>query len=136
MKLVLAIMEKNDSSIVMDALTEEGFQVTKMASTGGFLKSGNTTLIIGVEDNKTNKVIDIISKYSSKRKQIISNSENNYFNTFNSKSFEITTGGAIIFVLDVNRFEKIRATYCAWLPLSAPLGVWHPAAPLGIFQYH
>lgn len=107
MKLVLAIMEKNDSSIVMDALTEEGFQVTKMASTGGFLKSGNTTLIIGVEDNKTNKVIDIISKYSSKRKQIISNSENNYFNTFNSKSFEITTGGAIIFVLDVNRFEKI-----------------------------
>ncbi len=107
MKLVMAIMGKNDSSIVMDALTEESFQVTKMASTGGFLKSGNTTLIIGVEDNKTNKVIDIISRYSSKRKQIINGSENNYFNTFNSKSFEITTGGAIIFVLDVNRFEKI-----------------------------
>ena len=58
MKLVMAIMSKNDSSIVMDALTEENFQVTRMASTGGFLKSGNTTLIIGVEDNKTNKVIE------------------------------------------------------------------------------
>ena len=53
MKLVMAIMSKNDSSVVMDALTEENFQVTKMASTGGFLKSGNTTLLIGVEDNKT-----------------------------------------------------------------------------------
>ena len=42
MKLVMAIMGKNDSSVVMDALTEENFQVTKMASTGGFLKSGNT----------------------------------------------------------------------------------------------
>lgn len=103
----MAIMGKNDSSIVMDALTEENFQVTRMASTGGFLKSGNTTLIIGVEDNKTNKVIDIISKYSSKRKQLVTESLNNYFSAFNAKSFEITTGGAIIFVLDVDRFEKI-----------------------------
>lgn len=103
----MAIMGKNDSSIVMDALTEENFQVTRMASTGGFLKSGNTTLIIGVEDNKTNKVIDIISKYSSKRKQLVTESLNNYFSSFNAKSFEITTGGAIIFVLDVDKFEKI-----------------------------
>ena len=51
MKLVMAIMSKDDSSVVMEALTEESFQVTRMASTGGFLKSGNTTLIIGVEDN-------------------------------------------------------------------------------------
>ena len=49
MKLVMAIMSKDDSSVVMDALTEENFQVTKMASTGGFLKSGNTTLIIRCE---------------------------------------------------------------------------------------
>ncbi len=103
----MAIMGKNDASIVMDALTEENFQVTRMASTGGFLKSGNTTLIIGVEDNKTNKVIEIISKYSSKRKQIVTENLNNCFDSFNTKSFEVTTGGAIIFVLDVNRFEKI-----------------------------
>ncbi len=107
MKLVMAIMGKNDASVVMDALTEENFQVTKMASTGGFLKSGNTTLIIGVENNKTNKVIDIISKYSSKRKQLVSDAHSSYSSPFSQMPFEITTGGAIIFVLDVDRFEKI-----------------------------
>lgn len=107
MKLVMAIMSKNDSSIVMDALTEENFQVTRMASTGGFLKSGNTTLIIGVEDNKTNKVIEIISKYSSKRKQLAMDTSPIYPNLVSAPPFEITTGGAIIFVLDVDRFEKV-----------------------------
>ncbi len=107
MKLVMAIMGKDDASVVMDALTEESFQVTRMASTGGFLKSGNTTLIIGVEDNKTNKVIDIISKYSSKRKQLVSNGSSSYMSPFAHMPFQITTGGAIIFVLDVDRFEKV-----------------------------
>lgn len=107
MKLVMAIMSKSDSSIVMDALTEENFQVTRMASTGGFLKSGNTTLIIGVEDNKTNKVIEIISKYSSKRKQLAMDTNPIYPDLVSSPPFEITTGGAIIFVLDVDRFEKV-----------------------------
>lgn len=107
MKLVMAIMGKEDATIVMDALTEEGFQVTKMASTGGFLKSGNTTLIIGVEDNKTNKVIDIVSKYSSKRKQLVTNTVPTYFESFTQAPFEITVGGAIIFVLNVDRFEKV-----------------------------
>lgn len=107
MKLVLAIMSKNDALVVTDALNEENFQVTKMASTGGFLKSGNTTLIIGVEDGKTNKVIDIISKYSSKRKQMVTNSMPVYFDSVAQTPFEVTTGGAIIFVLDVDQFEKV-----------------------------
>lgn len=107
MKLVMAIMSKDDASIVMDALTEENFQVTKMASTGGFLKAGNTTLIIGVEDNRTNKVIDIVSQYSSKRKQLVSNSSPFYPTEVEQSPFEVTTGGAIIFVLDVDRFEKV-----------------------------
>ncbi len=107
MKLVMAIMSKNDSSVVMDALTEENFQVTKMASTGGFLKSGNTTLLIGVEDNKTNKVIDIISRYSSKRTQLAIDTSPMYLGSLSNTPAEVTTGGAIIFVLDVDRFEKV-----------------------------
>lgn len=107
MKLVMAIMGKDDATVVMNALTEEGFQVTKMASTGGFLKSGNTTLIIGAEDNKINKVIDIISKYSSKRKQLMTNTVPTYFGSITNMPFEVTVGGAIIFVLDVDRFEKV-----------------------------
>lgn len=106
MKLVMAIMSKDDSSVVMDALTEEHFQVTKMASTGGFLKSGNTTLIIGVEDNKTNKVIDIISKYSSKRNSLMSD-VTRFSDAVNTPLYQVTSGGAIIFVLNVDRFEKV-----------------------------
>ncbi|MBR2579253.1 MAG: cyclic-di-AMP receptor [Clostridia bacterium] len=107
MKLVMAIMSKDDASVVMEALTEESFQVTRMASTGGFLKSGNTTLIIGVEDNKVNKVIDIVSRYSSKRKQLVANTTPTYFGSMSRMPFEVTVGGAIIFVLDVDRFEKV-----------------------------
>ena len=107
MKLVMAIMSKNDSLVVMDALTEEKFQVTRMASTGGFLKSGNTTLIIGVQDEMTDKVIEIISKYSSKRKQLAIDTTAMYTGMAPSLPFEVTTGGAIIFVLDVDRFEKV-----------------------------
>ncbi|MGN1041150.1 MAG: cyclic-di-AMP receptor [Acutalibacteraceae bacterium] len=107
MKLVMAIMSKDDASVVMDALTEESFQVTKMASTGGFLKSGNTTLIIGVEDDKIDNVIDIVSKYSSKRKQMVTNTLHSYFDSFSRAPFEVTVGGAIIFVLNVDRFEKV-----------------------------
>ena len=107
MKLVMAIMGRDDASVVMEALTEESFQVTRMASTGGFLKSGKTTLRIGVEDNKTNKVIDIISRYSSKRKQLVTNTAPFFPGTLAQTPFEVTTGGAIIFVLNVDRFEKV-----------------------------
>ena len=63
----MAITSKDDASVVMDALTEESFQVTKMASTGGFLKSGNTTLMIGVEE----KVVkDVVKVYKSIRREL------------------------------------------------------------------
>ncbi len=107
MKLVMAIMGRDDASVVMEALTEKSIQVTRMASTGGFLQSGNTTLLIGVEDNKTNKVIGIISRYSSKRKQLVTNTAPFFPGTLGQTPFEVTTGGAIIFVLNVEIFEKL-----------------------------
>lgn len=107
MKLVLAIMGKDDANIVMDVLTEENIQVTKLATTGGFLRSGNTTLLTGVEDGRVNKVVDIISKYSSKRKQMMPNSMSIDMDAFLSLPFEVTVGGATIFVLEVDQFEKV-----------------------------
>lgn len=60
MKLVIAIVHDDDSDDLLDILTDKNFGVTKLVTTGGFLKSGNTTLMIGVEEGKTEKVIDII----------------------------------------------------------------------------
>ena len=62
MKLVLAIVKDDDAFDIMDTLNIEGFSVTKLASTGGFLKVGNTTLICGVEDEKVDNVIEIIKQ--------------------------------------------------------------------------
>lgn len=61
MKLVLAIVSNEDGSMVSSALTREGFSVTKLATTGGFLMAGNTTFIVGTDDDKVDKVIEIIS---------------------------------------------------------------------------
>ena len=52
MKLIIAIVQDEDSTDVIEALTEEDYRVTKLATTGGFLKSGNTTLMVGIEEEK------------------------------------------------------------------------------------
>ena len=55
MKLILAIVNNDDSGAVSSALTRGGFSVTKLATTGGFLMAGNTTFISGVEDEKVDR---------------------------------------------------------------------------------
>lgn len=106
MKLVLAIVSKDDSSMVSSALTQEGFPVTKLATTGGFLMAGNTTFISGVEDGQVDQVIDIIRKQSSRRTQIVPSASTMDGGMYTSVPIEVTVGGATIFVLDVDRFEK------------------------------
>src|SRR5690242_14509295 len=71
MKLILSIIHDDDCKKVIDELNSKGFRVTKLSSSGGFLRTGNTTLLIGVEDKKVNQVIQIIKAKSKSRKQII-----------------------------------------------------------------
>ena len=67
MKLLLAIVQDADVNFLMDALTENGYRVTRLSTTGGFLKKGNTTLLIGVEEEKLEEVLDIIEKNCKRR---------------------------------------------------------------------
>ena len=60
MKLIIAIVNSDDSSSVQAALTEEGYFVTKLSTTGGFLKKGNTTFFIGTNDDKVEHAVGII----------------------------------------------------------------------------
>ena len=106
MKIVLAIVSNDDSSVVSAALTKEGFSVTKLATTGGFLMAGNTTFLVGVEDEKVDAVIDIIRSQSRKRTQMVPSSSAYDGGMFSSYPVEVTVGGATIFVLNVDRFEK------------------------------
>lgn len=109
MKLVHAIVHDDDGPKVMDELNKAGFSVTKLCSSGGFLKSGNTTLLAGVEQDKVDKVIEIIKKQSKSRKQVINSSmtPNGMGGMFIPYPVEVVVGGATIFVLDVERYEKV-----------------------------
>ena len=107
MKLVFSIVNSDDAAAVSAALTENNFQVTKLATTGGFLKVGNTTFITGVEDDKVDDVIRIIEKKSNKRTQIVPDANAAILVGYSEMPVEVTVGGATVFVIDVDRFEKI-----------------------------
>ena len=107
MKMIMAVVSGDDSNAVSAALTKARFSVTKLATTGGFLMSGNTTFLIGVEDDKVSEVIDIIAKHSKKRKQMVPSAGMVDVGMYSAFPVEVTVGGAIVFVLNVERFEKV-----------------------------
>lgn len=109
MKLVLAIVQDDYALDLVDAITEEGFRVTKLATTGGFLKAGNTTLIIGVEKERVQSVIDVVERVCKKTKQLITTPGPITGNAdmYMSYPIEVEVGGATVFVIDVDQFVKI-----------------------------
>ena len=107
MKMIIAILNADDAPIVINSLMKNGFSVTKLATTGGFLMSGNTTLLIGVADDKVDAVIDAIASKCCRRTEIVPATATYGMAMANSYPLEVTVGGSIIFVQDVVRFEKL-----------------------------
>lgn len=58
MKMVIAVLDDLDAEAAMPRLTEKGIGVTRLASTGGFLRRGNTTLMIGVDDDRVDEALE------------------------------------------------------------------------------
>lgn len=109
MKLVLAIVQEKDSARLMDALTEAGFQATMLASTGGFLRSGNATLLIGVEDPQVDRVLEVIRQVCRTREQLMSPIPPvlEPVDAYAAYPVKVQVGGAIVFVLGVDRMERV-----------------------------
>ena len=108
MKLIIAIVNNDDSSTVQSALTEGGFFVTKLATSGGFLKKVNTTFFVGTNDDKVDSAIEIIKANAKKRVEkepTVPPTEMGEF--FTPIMVDVLVGGATVFVVDVDRFEKI-----------------------------
>lgn len=110
MKLIIAIVQDEDTTRLLSKLMQEGFGVTKLATTGGFLRSGNTTLMIGVDEERVDAAIACIESVCKSRKQLTT------ANTaasgvvgggFNPYPVEVTVGGATLFVLSVDEFRKV-----------------------------
>lgn len=104
MKLIIAIINDDDFRGVSEALIKAEFQSTRLSSTGSFLKAGNFTLLICVEDERLNECIDIIRGHCKKRRQMVASPS--LHGSFAAYPVEITIGGATVFVTDVERFEK------------------------------
>ncbi len=110
MKLIIAIVQDEDSSKLLSRLLQKGFGVTKLATTGGFLRAGNTTLLLGVEEERIQEAIETVESVCKSRKQLsaatttlsgISHSE------YTAYPVEVTVGGATLFVLSVDQFLKV-----------------------------
>ena len=109
MKMIIAIVHDEDGNGVVNALSKKGFGVTKLATTGGFLRAGNTTLLVGTEEDMTQQVIDIIKEKCMSRKQVVTSPTpaTGAAGVYVPYPVEVDVGGATIFVVDVERFEKI-----------------------------
>ena len=106
MKLIIAIVQDEDSSKLLSVLMQQGFGVTKLATTGGFLKAGNTTLLLGIDDNRLDEAISVIESVCKSRKQI-STASSTMIGEYTSCPIEVTGGGATLFVLTVEQFLKV-----------------------------
>lgn len=108
MKLVIAIVNKDDSGKLTANLNNAGFMSTKLSTTGSFLKAGNVTFLIGVEDEKVDDCLDVMRDCCSKRTQMVSTGAGSHMDQFfTSLPVEITVGGATVFVVDIDKFVKM-----------------------------
>jgi uncharacterized protein YaaQ len=107
MKLVIAVVQDKDSNRLSNALIKAGFRATKLASTGGFLKSGNTTFMIGIEDERIPEVMQVIKANCKVRDQLVTpvSPMGGTTDSYIPFPVEVQVGGAAVFVMPVERFE-------------------------------
>ena len=94
MKLIIAIVQNDFAAKVIKSLMTKKYRTTKLSSTGGFLKAGNTTLLIGVEDEKVDEVIKFIEE-ECRSKKVVKDKD------------QVKVDYAHLFILDMHDFKKI-----------------------------
>lgn len=109
MKLIIAIIQDEDAARLVSNLMNEGYYVTKLATTGGFLRAGSTTLLMGLEDNRLQGALDVIEKVCKSRKQIATSPSPTAGTTgvYVPYPIEVVVGGANVFVLNIEQFIKM-----------------------------
>lgn len=105
--MIIAIVSSDDANKVQKALVSEKFFSTRLSSTGSFLRAGNVTFMIGLNDEKVPQALEIIEAHSKKRSKLVPNTIVNEFGSFSALPIEVEVGGATVFVLNVDQFVKI-----------------------------
>lgn len=108
MKLVIGIVNNDDANDLITEITKASFQATKLSTSGGFLKLGNVTVLVGVEDEKVDEVIEIFRSCCSRRTQMVPTAPPYLGEGFVSAApVEVTIGGATLFIIDVDKMIKL-----------------------------
>lgn len=107
MKLIVAVVQDQDSNRLSKALMDHNFRTTKLATTGGFLRSGNTTFLIGTEDVRVDKALQVIKENCRSRDQLVAPLPpmGGNVDSYVPNPIEVEVGGAIVFVLPVDQFH-------------------------------
>lgn len=105
----MAVIQDKDSALLLGALVQHGYRATKLASTGGFLRAGNTTLLIGVDNEQVDSVVTLIKEISASRERLVTPMPpvGGTVESYVPYPVEVIVGGATIFVLDVEHFERV-----------------------------
>jgi uncharacterized protein YaaQ len=108
-KLVVAVVHNEDAGALVDALLDREYRATRLHSSGGFLKQSNATILLGVEEDQVDTVLGIVREICNARTQVVNPMppimEPGEF--FMPYPLEVEVGGATVFVLPVDRFERI-----------------------------
>lgn len=108
MKLVIAIVHRDDADGLADALREQNYPTTLIGTTGGFLREGNATFLVGVEAKQADTLMALIKENCKTRTQLVNPMPPvvEPGELYLSQPVEVQVGGATVFVLNVDRFEK------------------------------
>lgn len=108
MKMVIAIVQDKDSPKLAQNLVKAGVRATKLASTGGFLHAGNTTFLIGTNEERVSDVLDLIKSSCRSREQVVTpmSPMGSQVESYVPYPVSVQVGGATVFVLDVEQFEQ------------------------------
>ncbi|MBV6458208.1 MAG: putative protein YaaQ [Fimbriimonadaceae bacterium] len=108
MKLCLCIVHNRDKTRIGDELIKAGFKMTMVASTGGFLREGNTTFMIGVEDDELPALKALIMENCRAREQVVNvgTFESSAVGAFMTTPVKVPVGGAVLFVMPVEEYER------------------------------
>jgi uncharacterized protein YaaQ len=109
LKLVIAVVQGEDAQRTVEALSLAGISSTRVSSTGGFLQQGNVTLLVGIDEQKVDDAVHIIRDNCRERSRYLTPAvptthPGDFLAAF---PVEVQVGGATIFVVPVDTFEKI-----------------------------
>lgn len=108
MKLCICVIHNRDKQRVSDELVRAGYKFTLIGSTGGFLREGNTTLMVGCEEDEVEGLRGVLNSFCQAREQIVNVPavDAGPQGGMISSPIKVPVGGAVLFVMDVRHFER------------------------------